>query len=161
MKKTHRQEIAPLCPSAQPDMSEAVVFAVAAGTAEERRADYLDEPLPITEKVLELTAPVKPVEVFRVAAPCAGLGCKHFNGLHCTLAQRIVEHLSPAVDQPPPCRIRSNCRWWQQEGKSACLRCPQIVTETAYASDLYRRVSTPPTVTDGQADGEQRPPEAR
>jgi hypothetical protein len=160
MKKTDQPEAAPLCPSAQPQMADAVVFAVVAGTPEERRAGYLAEPLPTGEEVLALAAPAKPTEVFRLAASCAGTGCKHFDGLNCRLAERIVQQLSPVVDRLPPCAIRPACRWWCQEGKAACLRCPQVVTETSHASNLYRQVADPESVADIAEGGEQRPPNA-
>jgi hypothetical protein len=160
MKKTDQPEAAPLCPSAQPQMSDAVVFAVVAGTPEERRAGYLAEPLPASDEVLALAGPAKPTEVFRMAASCAGTGCKHFDGLNCRLAERIVQHLSPVVARLPPCSIRPDCRWWRQEGKAACLRCPQVVTETSCASDLYRQVADPESIADTVEGADQRQPNA-
>jgi hypothetical protein len=46
-----------------------------------------------------------------------------------------------AVDGLPPCSIRPGCMWWRQEGKNACLRCPQVVTETRHATDEQRQVA--------------------
>jgi len=34
--------------------------------------------------------------------------------------QKAVE-LDPAVESLTPCPIRVDCKWWQQEGKEACL----------------------------------------
>ncbi|WP_256973461.1 hypothetical protein [Nostoc sp. T09] len=47
--------------------------------------------------------------------------------------QRIVEDL-PGVVQ-----IRSSCRWWQQEGKAACMRCPQIGILKLFLSNSGKR----------------------
>jgi hypothetical protein len=45
---------------------------------------------------------------------------------------RVVEKLPAVAEDLPPCSIRRNCRWWQQEGKAACQRCPQIITDTTW-----------------------------
>jgi hypothetical protein len=138
-------EAQPLCPSAQPEMAGSVVFGVVGGTAEEPRLGYLEEPQRATEDILALSGPVKPAEVFRFAAPCAGGGCRHFDSGICRLAKRTVSMLPTATNTLPPCRLRPRCRWWQQEGKAACLRCPAIVTEVRHPSNLLRYVAAPDT----------------
>jgi hypothetical protein len=137
----------PLCPSAQPDMEGSLVFGIVGGTVDEPRVGYLDMPVPVTDtdELLALAAPVKPTEVFRFAAPCAGHGCTHFDGTHCRLAQRTVHVLPPVVAKLPACRIRPHCRWWQQEGPQACLRCPLVVTESYNPSHLMRLAGDPNT----------------
>lgn len=90
-------------------------------------------------------SPVNPREIFRTAASCAESGCKHFNGKDCRLAMGVVEKLPPVAEALPTCSIRRNCRWWQQEGKAACLRCPQIVTDD-YAPSKELRQAADPTV---------------
>ena len=133
------------CPSAQPS-ADGVVIGVVTGTADQRRIGYLSEPQPVTEEILALAAPVAPAQVFRMAAPCMGDGCKHFSGGDCGLVKRIVASLDPVVSGLPPCRIRPTCRWFRQEGKAACLRCPQVVTNTYDGSELQRRVADPDAV---------------
>jgi hypothetical protein len=133
----------PLCPSAQPEMAGSVVFGVNEGTVEDPRIAYLAAPQPVTDEILALTSPVKPTNVLRFAAPCAGNGCQHFDGADCRLVQRTVRLLPPVVRALPPCRIRPNCRWWRQEGRAACLRCPQVVTETATSSEILHQVADP------------------
>lgn len=137
------QETQPLCPSARPEMEGAIVFGVVGGTAREPRLAHLARPLPVTDELLTLAAPASPLAVFRTAAPCAASACLHFAAGRCRLASRIVEDLPEAVDGLPVCRIRPSCRWWLQEGKAACLRCPLIVTETANPSDQLRRAADP------------------
>ena len=56
---------------------------------------------------------------------------------------RIVQLLPPVVDGLPACHLRPDCRWWQQEGKEACLRCPQVVTDVRNPSELYRQAADP------------------
>lgn len=137
------KDISPLCPSARPEMEGSVVFGVILGTSEEPRLAHLVKPKPVTEELLALSEPVAPTEVFRFAASCAGNGCQHFDGAKCRLATRIVEGLAPVAEELPPCSIRSSCRWWQQEGKAACMRCPQIVTDTYFPSEQLLHASDP------------------
>ncbi len=133
----------PLCPSAQPEMEGAIVFGVIQGTAREPRLAHLVQPLPVTDDLLSMTGEASPTAVFRFAAPCAASACVHFAENRCRLASRVVETLPEAVDGLPPCRIRPTCRWWQQEGKAACLRCPMIVTETANPTELLVSAADP------------------
>jgi hypothetical protein len=107
-----------------------VVIGVVAGTAAHPKLIPLDKPEPVTEEIFKLAAPHHPSEVFRIAAPCAEGGCKNFGNGFCHLAKAVVK--SPeVVDDLPFCRIRARCVWWHQEGKSACLRCPEVVTNNA------------------------------
>lgn len=130
-----------LCPSAQPEMRDSVVFGVIGGTVEEPCTSYLLHPQPLY-KVSKLSKPVEPTEVFRIAASCAEHNCKHFDGSKCSLVQKIVK-LDPAVDSLPPCPIRIDCKWWQQEGKEACLRCPFIVTTNYQPTEELRQAAKP------------------
>ena len=131
-----------LCPSAQPQWEAVRVFGVQTATpAEGLRVGYLTEALPLTPDILAATAPATPAEVLRMAAPCMGHGCKHFDGVHCQLATRVVAMLDPVVSGLPHCAIRPTCRWFRQEGKAACLRCPQIVTDVRDATELQIEVA--------------------
>jgi hypothetical protein len=152
----NEKAVMPLCPSAQPNMEGSAVFGVVGGTVEEPRVAYLDKPQPVTEELLKLAEPVLPTEVFRFAAPCAGHGCRHFDGAKCQLAVRTVEILPEAVDILPPCAIRPKCRWWQQEGKAACLRCPLIVTQNAAPSDAIALAATPSPTPDSSYQSSQQ-----
>jgi hypothetical protein len=132
-----------LCPSARPESVDAVVFGVVGGTVTEPNVTYLKHSLPVTDELIAKASPVTPAEILRTAAPCAANGCMHFDGKDCRLAMRIVEKLPVVVAQLPPCSIRQNCRWWQQEGKTACMRCPQVVTDNYNSSQLMREVAIP------------------
>src|SRR5437879_5066668 len=96
-----------LCPSAQPTMEDSVIFGVVGGTVDEPRVGYLERTLPLTEEVTSLTSPVKPTEVFRLAARCAGAACQHYEGGCCSLARRLVAFVPPVVNTAPPCAIRA------------------------------------------------------
>jgi len=135
-----------LCPSSQPEFEGARVLGVLQKTEDGFEVAYLDEPLPATTEVLAMAAPAQPTEVFRLAAKCQTNHCPHFDGTDCGLATRIVQILPAVVDQLPLCNIRSECRWFHQEGVAACRRCPQIATVNYGNSEVMQRVVQLPAV---------------
>lgn len=128
-KESTPQAIPLLCPSAQPEMEGSRVLGVVGGTAAAPEISYLNQMLPVSADVLALTGSVPPTRLLRFSAPCQEQKCCHFDGAHCRLVTRIVQILPAVVDSLPACLIRSTCRWFEQEGRAACLRCPQIVTQ--------------------------------
>jgi hypothetical protein len=139
------------CPSVQPDSPGAHVFAVVGGTVDQPEVSYLDEAVPVTEDIWAMTAPLNPAEVMRIAGPCAmSTECMHFdeNRSKCRLAIRTVRLAPVVVSKPPRCAIRRTCMWWSQEGVSACLRCPQVVTNDAGASERVMSTADPANVGD-------------
>lgn len=143
MNKSNFAGATPLCPSAQPQMDKSVIFGVIGGTVDVPRVGYLERPQPLTDEQLSQIGEIAPMEIFRFAATCAGDACMHFDGNDCRLASRIVELVPIVVDILPACQVRSRCRWWLQEGKEACLRCPQIVTLSQEPSERLRLAATP------------------
>ncbi len=142
----HKQELArthPLCPSSLPEQDGSLVIGVVNGSVEDPQVIYLSDPQPVSRDLLEHIPPGLSTEVLRCAAPCVEQACKHFDGSQCRLATRVVRILPQVVDTLPACRIRSRCRWWQQEGRLACLRCPQVVTDTSSPSPLLRQAALP------------------
>jgi hypothetical protein len=127
-----------MCPSAQPDMEGSRVLGVVGGTREAPEIAYLNEFLPVSDEVLALTLPAKPTQVLRFAAPCQEKKCCHFDGAKCNLVTRIVQILPTVVDGLPACLIRPTCRWYEQEGREACQRCPQIVTQVDEPDERMR-----------------------
>jgi len=132
-----------LCPSAQPHMEGAFAFGVMGGTAERRQVGYLEARVPVTDQVLALAGPAKPTQVFRFAAPCAGGACSHFDGHDCRLASKLVQLTPPASKALPACTVRPECRWWRQEGKAACMRCPAVVTLSHSFNEQESRAADP------------------
>ena len=116
------------CPSAQPGMPDAQILGIISRDADGPRLAYLNERIPATPELLAQAAPADPREIFRLAARCEQSKCVHFDGARCQLATRIVEMLPEVTGSLPPCTIRRTCRWYQQEGRAACFRCPQVVT---------------------------------
>jgi len=131
------------CPSAQPDWEGSVAIGVMEGTAEEPRMTHFPSPLRVSRELLDLAKPVTPTEVFRFAAPCLTERCVHFRNSQCNLVTQIVSVLPTVTEILPACAVRGQCRWWRQEGKAACLRCAQVVTDNYSASPEMTVAATP------------------
>ena len=140
--------MAKLCPSSQPGMEHCRVLGVVQRDGPTPMLQYLDKHLPATQQVLAMVAPLKPTEVFRLAATCAEHKCPHFDGSDCQLAKRIVQILPAVVDTLPPCIIRQECRWYSQEGSAACRRCPEITTVNYDVSPIAQELSGLPVMQD-------------
>ena len=133
-----------LCPRARPETAGSVLFGVMGGAAARPGlVAYLNEPQPVGEDVLALAGPVPATAVFRFAATCGESACVHYDGSDCRLAAKVVTMLPAAVAVLPTCPIRSRCRWWHQEGRAACMRCPGIATNPVAAGDDLRRAADP------------------
>jgi hypothetical protein len=132
------QDLHLMCPSAQPEMEGSRVLGVVGGTPEHPEVAYLNQYLPVSEEVLAMARPMKPTQVMRFAAPCQERACCHFDGTNCNLVTRIVQILPAVTEALPPCLIRLTCRWYQQEGRHACQRCPQIVTRVDEPDERMR-----------------------
>lgn len=131
------------CPSAQPDMSGALAFGVIDHSGETPTTAFLEATVPVTPELLEMAAPLLPAQVFRFAAPCQKGRCSHWDDA-CTLGDRIVKLLPVASMTLPPCQIRTACRWYAEQGRDACRRCPQVITQYARATELMTLAATPP-----------------
>lgn len=125
-------------------MEGARVFGIVVSQPPTPEVAWLEEPIPVTPELLAKTGDVEPQQLFRVTAPCQESRCTHFDGSHCQLAVRIVQILPAVTDSLPPCQLRINCRWFVQEGKPACLRCPQVVTHNYEATEEVARAALPP-----------------
>jgi hypothetical protein len=136
-------ETATLCPSAQPDWRGSIAIGVVGGTADRPYVSHFKTARSVTLQLLQLAEPVQATEVFRFAAPCMCGGCIHFKQQRCRLIDRIVADLPEVTNDLPHCTIRPQCRWWLQQGPTACHRCPQVVTENYNPSTEMREVATP------------------
>jgi hypothetical protein len=73
---------------------------------------------------------------FRFSEDCVERGCRQWNGLGCSLIERLLDHVAQPAgsgEDLPACGIRSRCRWYAQEGKRACGICPLVVTDNRSA----------------------------
>jgi hypothetical protein len=131
------------CPSARPEMPEAVVLGVVREVDGWAFVHHLAEPLPVTPLLLALAGDAPAGQVFRFAADCAGDACTHFDGETCRLATKLVRASLDKTATLPPCRIRKDCRWYMQEGNAACFVCPLILSETATPSADLAQAADP------------------
>ena len=133
-----------LCPSAQPDMQEPRIIGVVSGTPDEPRIAYIQPGVTVEPSVASEIGEIEPGHVFRFAAKCEQSRCSHFASGRCSLADRIVQMLPIVVDALPVCSIRSECRWFAEQGGAACRRCPQILTLIPRRDDAISRAAVPP-----------------
>jgi len=125
------------CPSARPEMPDAVVLGVVRELDGSSFIHHLAEPLPVSPAILAMAGDAPAGQVFRFAANCAENACAHFDGEQCRLATKLAHSSLDKARTLPPCRIRKECRWYAQEGNAACFVCPLILSETAMpTSDL-------------------------
>ena len=130
-----------MCPSVQPGMTDVQVLGVISRETDTPRLVYVDERVNATPDVLAAAAPAEVSQVFRLAGRCEEKKCTHFDGARCQLAVRIARLLPEAVNVLPACSIRPECRWFRQEGRAACMRCPQIMTGNDVADERLREVA--------------------
>lgn len=123
-----RDEAGLSCPSAQPDMAQARVFGVVAGTPDRPQVAYLKAEAQVDAAMLAGLGEVDPTRVFRFAGACENGRCAQFDGGRCGLGGRILSMLPAVVDRLPSCQVRATCRWHEENGDAICLRCPQVVT---------------------------------
>ena len=135
-----------LCPSTNIDNATQVI-GVVQGADDQHcgMVAYAAGRAAFTDELRALTAPVDAAEVLRLAGPCAEQRCSHYANDRCSLGERAVAELPPVVRRAPRCSIRSNCRWYSEQGIAACLRCPGIVTSPRLGDDRMRVVATPPS----------------
>lgn len=132
-----------LCPSAPPEWPGANVIGVVGGNVRSPTILPLERAIPVSAEILSLASPVSPTEVFRFSATCIRNGCAQFRRNTCQLGRKLVE-FSPAVsDRLPFCTIRAQCRWFHEQGKQACLRCPQVVTDNVLPDGRMRLAADP------------------
>ncbi len=134
-----------MCPSAEPDGAGAVLFGLVVGTPDRPETAYLDEAQPVTPELLRLAEPVAPTEMFRFGARCIRNGCAHYDNARdsCRFGEKTVRLAPVVVHRLPACAIRSSCRWWRQEGRAACMRCPQVVRTCVTGSPEVGQAADP------------------
>jgi hypothetical protein len=143
-----RDPAAPLaCPSANPDWEDAQLLGVVLGTADAPET-WFTGVRPVEPAMLAAAAPARPAEVFRFTARCREGACAQFAGGKCRVGAAVAAHLEPLEAHAlPRCGIRPDCRWWHEQGASACRRCPTVVTEDHSRDGPYAealRLEQPP-----------------
>ncbi|NID10585.1 nitrogen fixation protein [Fibrivirga algicola] len=114
----------PLCPSAPLRAGSQLLGFVKQGGG----ISLLAEPLPVTPGFVEAATATGPAEErFRFVNTCVEKGCAKWKAGGCSVVSGALERLQ-AIQEAilPSCGIRPSCRWFMQEGPSACHICPQV-----------------------------------
>lgn len=118
------------CPSAPMEIGATVLGVV----GPEGRLRRLPPGMTVTPAFLEIaSAGRSPAKRFRFASACQASRCKHWTGERCGVPEIVTSLLSDRVEPQPlrACAIRGTCRWFAQDGASACGLCDWVVTDMA------------------------------
>ncbi len=128
------------CPSAPSDGEDCKVFGIVGGTPDKPQVSYLGKGVEVPPEALTPPPGIAPTRIFRFSGGCVASGCSQFSGGQCQLGKKVERFLEPVVDQLPACTIRATCRWYAENGRSICFKCPQVIT-TVYEGDAFKSVS--------------------
>ncbi len=123
------------CPSAHPAAVGVKVFGVVLGGRGERRVSYLDRQVDLTEELSAAASGVELTRIFRFSGKCIESKCKQFDGERCGLGDKISSTITKVTKSLPRCTIRATCRWFSENGRESCFRCPSIVTAVTDPTD--------------------------
>ncbi|WP_133054047.1 hypothetical protein [Niastella yeongjuensis] len=96
---------------------------------ENNEVSILTEPMEIDDVFIASASKGKlPEQKFRFTNKCVKSGCKQWTGEQCGVIKRVLENIEQSTikNELPECNIRSECRWFDQEGISACKVCTSI-----------------------------------
>src|SRR4030095_6636640 len=89
---------------------------------------FLSEPPPVDQQFVQIArAGRAPEKRFRFAHACAKGLCENWAKTRCGLAETMASQAAPTNAPLPPCPIRSECRWFAEQGPLACSVCPEVV----------------------------------
>ena len=89
----------------------------------------LSEPMPLTPAFAKAAATVGPPEErFRFVNRCLQKGCQQWTDGACGVIKSVLDRLPTpeSIASLPSCSIRAKCRWFGQEGPTACQACPEV-----------------------------------
>ncbi|URN18446.1 MULTISPECIES: hypothetical protein [Streptomyces] len=145
-----RPEEGRLCPSSTCHEGAVVIGVL----GEDGRLGYLRPAVPVDEGFVGAARRLgDPESRFRFAGACVRESCEHWSDRRCGLVGRLADAarqrgIGPAAE-PPRCAVRAECRWFAQEGRSACSVCPVVV---------YRPTERRARAGDGDGPAEVRVP---
>ncbi|MEN9612637.1 MAG: hypothetical protein RLZZ628_3451 [Bacteroidota bacterium] len=114
-----------LCPSA-PLYEGARLLGVVNQTG---TVDLLTTPLELDDDFIFAALQGRsPEKRFRFVHKCVKSACEKWDGHACGVAKTVLEKIEPQdwISTLPECGIRSQCRWYVQEGENACRVCPLV-----------------------------------
>lgn len=116
-----------ICPSARSQNGSSLIGVVGGNGI----VDYLGKPWPIDRDFVDATEMSEAKgRHFRFAATCIEAKCVHFSNSRCGVSDAMLVHLAEQASlHTPKCGIRSQCRWFAQNGLQACKVCSLVITE--------------------------------
>jgi hypothetical protein len=120
-----------LCPSARCEPDSILLGVV----TPDGRVGYLRPELRVDDEFVKRARAARdPEKRFRFAQPCVEGRCAHWTGSQCGVIQNVLDSSEgrAAADEARPlprCSIRPRCRWFAEQGRSACMACPLVITE--------------------------------
>ena len=111
------------CPSIHPHLARSVIGVYA---NDERKVRFVSEELPVPVTLGRIIEPHALALRARFAGRCITSGCTHWTGTGCRLGQVVAEVGTEINGQLPPCSIRKTCRWFIENGASACSPCQHL-----------------------------------
>lgn len=115
-----------LCPSA-PLTNESFLF----GRIDKHgQVQYMDGVISVHLNTFEK---IKcPEKHFRFTMPCKSTECAQWQNGKCSIGTTLklsdISHLDHSISEN--CAIKSSCRWFYQEGETACYSCKYLRTST-------------------------------
>lgn len=111
-----------ICPSA-PAIAANNVVGIFDGRGVVR---YFPVPVPVVFDFDTISA-----SALRLSGKCVASRCRQWTGEQCGLPARIVSEIPQEFGVPRTCNIRGECRWYLQNGRDICIRCPSVSGEMA------------------------------
>jgi hypothetical protein len=116
----------PYCPNGKPIQGGIILGVV----NENHEVEFTPEPVKIDQEFMDTVIDAGLEANFRFSHPCVKGKCGHWTGHRCNVpdvAFELMKEKMAADGVLPDCSIRSNCRWFSQEGAKACYVCPDMV----------------------------------
>lgn len=108
------------CPSILPGLARGVIAKVVPG---QERLEFLAKEIPVPKTLLIAVDTQTVLERARFVGSCRTVECGHWTGVSCRLGHAIATTQMPQSVELPPCSIRSSCRWYKENGPTACMPC--------------------------------------
>jgi hypothetical protein len=115
------------CPSSSIQLDANLLGAV----NEDGSVGFFSNPVKVDEEMIASLQKINDPETkFRFSNTCIEKGCNQWKNGACSIIKNVMQNNMELelVANLPNCSIRPTCRWYAQEGSSACSFCPHIIT---------------------------------
>jgi hypothetical protein len=90
------------------------------------KVQFLTEELPVPTTLPFVIRPDSLVLRARFVGRCVTERCQHWSGVRCRLGQAVAATETKEKNLLPTCAIREKCRWFHENGASACNPCQHL-----------------------------------